>query len=194
VTAIARGQQRRAAPNGIWGMVLFLAVEVALFGTMIGSYYYLDFESHRWPQAGVKPESIPLPTLATVWLLLTLIPIGVGARQARLGERRWAVRLIILGFLAQAGYLAFQIILYIDDFHRFRPQGSAYGSIYYTLLSTHHAHVAFGLLLDLVIAWKLASKGLTNYWLIAVRGLALYWYVVGALGVVVLLVLLTPSL
>lgn len=194
MSAITRAQERRTAPNGIWGMVLFLCAEVALFGTMIGSYFYLDFESHRWPQAGIKPESIPLPAIATLWLLVTLIPIGIGARRARIGQRAWAVRLIVLGFLLQAGYLAFQVLLYIDDFHRFRPQSSAYASIYYTLLTTHHAHVAFGLLLDLVIAWKLATKGLTDYWLIAVRGLALYWYVVGGIGVFVLLTLLAPSL
>ena len=194
MSALASAQPRRSAPNGIWGMVLFLCAEVALFGTMIGSYYYLDFESRHWPQAGIKPESIPDPTLATLWLLVTLIPIGLGARRARLGQRVWAVRLLLLGFLLQAGYLAFQIILYIGDLDRFRPQSSAYASIYYTLLTTHHAHVALGLALDLVVAWKLATKGLTDYWLIAVRGLALYWYVVGAVGVFVLLVLLTPSL
>lgn len=194
MSAITKAQGRRAAPNGIWGMALFLCAEVALFGTMIGSYYYLDFESHHWPQAGIKPESIPLPAIATLWLLVTVIPIGIGARRARLGQRVLAVWLIILGLAAQAGYLAFQIILYIDDFHRFRPQSSGYGSIYYTLLTTHHAHVAFGLLLDLVIAWKLATQGLTDYWLIAVRGLAMYWYVVGGIAVFVTLTLLTPSL
>ncbi len=194
MSALARAEQRRSAPNGIWGMALFLCAEVALFGTLIGAYYYLNFNSHHWPQAGIKPESIPLPAIATGWLLLTLIPIGVAARRARIGERWWAVRLIALALALQAVYLAFQIVLYVDDFHHFRPQGSAYGSIYYTLLTAHHAHVAFGLALDLVIAWKLATRGLTNYWLIAVRGLALYWYVVGGLAVAVLLTQLTPSL
>lgn len=186
--------ERRAAPNGIWGMVLFLCAEVALFGTMIGSYFYLDFESHHWPQVPIKPEPVTLPAIATVWLLLTLIPIAFGSRRAQVGERVQAAWLIVLGFALQAGYLAFQIILYIDDFHRFRPQANAYGSIYYTLLTTHHAHVAFGLLLDLVIAWKIATKGLSDYWLIAVRGLALYWYVVGGIAVFVTLTLLSPSL
>ena len=194
MSAIPAARARRAAPNGIWGMALFLCAEVALFGTMVGSYFYLDFGAHQWPQAHIRPESIPLPAIATVWLLLTLIPIGIGSRRARTGERLEAVWLIVLGFVLQAGYLAFQILLYIDDFNRFRPQSSAYASIYYTLLTTHHAHVAFGLVLDLVIAWKLARKGLTDYWLIAVRGLALYWYVVGAVGIFVTLTLLVPSL
>lgn len=175
-------------------MLLFLCAEIALFGTLIGAYFYLDFNSHHWPQAGIKPESIPLPAIATAWLVLTLIPIGVAARLAKIGERWWAMWLIVLGLILQGGYLAFQIVLYVDDFDRFRPHSSAYASIYYTLLTAHHAHVAFGLALDLVIAWKLVTRGLTNYWLIAVRGLALYWYVVGGLAVVVLLTQLSPSL
>lgn len=195
MSAVAQhARHRRAAPNGMWGMALFLCAEIALFGTLIGAYFYLNFNSHHWPQAGIKPESIPLPAIATGWLLLTLIPIWFASRGVRLGQRARTVLMIGLALALQAGYLAFQIILYIDDFHRFRPQSSAYGSIYYTLLTAHHAHVAFGLVLDLVIAWKLISRGLTDYWLIAVRGLALYWYVVGGLAVAVLLTQLTPSL
>lgn len=194
MSAVARTHQRRSAPNGVWGMVLFLCAELTLFGCLIGTYYYLNFNSHRWPPVGIKPEPIVAPSLATAWLVLTLIPMWIAARQVRLGERLQAFAWIVLGLALQSGYLAFQITLYITDFHHFRPQGTAYGSIYYTLITAHHAHVAFGLLLDLVIAWKLISQGLTDYWLIAVRGLAIYWYVVGGLAVLVLLTQLTPSL
>lgn len=192
--AVGRARQRTAQPNGIWGMVLFLCAEIALFGTIFGAYYYLDFNAHRWPPAGIKPESIPAPSIATAWLVLTVVPIWLAARLVRRGARGAAIWSILLGLVVQAGYLAFQIVLYIHDFHHFRPQDTAYGSIYYTMLTLHHAHVGFGLLLDLVLIWKLTTRGLTNYWLIAVRGLALYWYVVAGLAVFVLLVQLTPSL
>ena len=39
--AVDRG--RKAQPSGWWGMVLFLCSEVTLFGTLIGSYFYLNF-------------------------------------------------------------------------------------------------------------------------------------------------------
>ena len=51
---------RSAQPNGWWGMALFLCAEVALFGTLLGSYFYLNFGSHQWPPAGIKPPSVAL--------------------------------------------------------------------------------------------------------------------------------------
>jgi cytochrome c oxidase subunit 3 len=192
--ALARARERRAEPNGIWGMALFLCAEIALFGTMFGAYYYLDFTAHRWPPPWIKPESIPAPAIATGWLALTLIPIWFASRSARAGLRRPAIAATLLALTVQSGYLVFQIFLYVHDFHHFKPQGSAYGSMYYTLLTLDHAHVAFGLLLDLVLIARLSRRGLTNYWLIGMRGLALYWYVVVAITVLVLLVQLTPSL
>lgn len=187
-------QRRRAAPNGVWGWALFLCAEVALFGTLLGAYFYLDFNSHRWPPGSIKAPEVVLPLVATVWLLATLIPVRLAVRRARTGRRASVVGLIAFATVAQAAYLALQILLFIHDFRDFRPQASAYGSIYYTLLATHHAHVAFGLALDLLIGIRVATTGLTDYWRIAVRGLALYWYVVGALGVVVVLTQLSPSL
>lgn len=192
--SIHRAKQRQAAPNGIWGMALFLCAEITLFGTIIGSYYYLDFNSHHWPQAGIAPEPIAQPSLATAWLVVTLAPIWWANRQAHRGRRQSAIEWIMFALAIQAGYLAFQITLYINDFHHFQPQHSAYGSIYYTLMTLDHAHVAFGLLLDIVLIVKLATRGLSNYWLIGVRGLAIYWYVVVAITVIVLFVQLTPSL
>src|SRR5204863_42752 len=54
-------QRRRALPNGWWGMAVFLATEAALFGSMIGSYFYLRFTSPQWPQGGIEAPSVALP-------------------------------------------------------------------------------------------------------------------------------------
>ncbi len=75
-----------------------------------------------------------------------------------------------------------------------QPQATAYGSIYFTILAVHHAHVLLGLVLDVGILWQVATRGLTSYWLVGVRGLALYWYVVAGLAVLVVFTQLTPAL
>jgi heme/copper-type cytochrome/quinol oxidase subunit 3 len=175
-------------------MALFLCAEVALFGTLIGAYFYLDFNSHAWPPNGVKPPEVVLPLLATAGLLATLAPIRLMSRAALSGRRPAALRWLALALVLQGCYLGVQILLFRHDFRQFSPQRSAYGSIYFTLLGAHHAHVLLGIALDLAILWKLLSKGLTRYWLIGVRGLALYWYVVGGLAVAVVLTQLAPSL
>ena len=191
--AVRLAQRRQALPNGVWGMALFLCSEVTIFGTMIGSYFYLEFGVHHWPPLGIAPEKVADPSIATGVLVLTSIPMWFAARAARAGARRTVLSAVALALVVQAAYLGVQVALMIHDLHNFSPKGTAYGSIYYTLLGTHHAHVLLGCLLDLAVLWFVWRKGLTNYWLTATRNLALYWYVINTLAVFVLLTQLSPS-
>lgn len=190
--AVDRG--REAQPSGWWGMVLFLCSEATLFGTLIGSYFYLNFGAHRWPPPPITAPEVPGPAVATAVLVGTVPLMVLAAAAARRGRRWSAVRWIALAFVIQAAYLAAQVLLIRHDLRDFTPQGSAYASIYFTLLFAHHAHVLLGLLLNGAVLYKVARHGLSNYWLIGVRGLALYWYVVAGLAVVVLFTVLSPSL
>jgi heme/copper-type cytochrome/quinol oxidase subunit 3 len=187
-------RERAAQPNGWWGMALFLCAEVTLFGTLMGSYFYLDFEAHRWPPAGIQAPSVALPLIATAALITTSVPMWLAVRSARVGKRGTVLWLIAAAAVVQTAYLALQILLFRHDLNHFTPQGSAYGSIYFTLLAAHHAHVLFGILLDLTVMAFVSVRGLTNYWLIGVRAIALYWYVVNAIAVLVVLTQLSPSL
>jgi heme/copper-type cytochrome/quinol oxidase subunit 3 len=185
---------RRAAPNGIWGMALFLCAEITLFGTLLATYFYLDFQAHRWPPAGIKPPATLYPSLATAWLVLGVVPLWFASRAARTGNKPLTLWSIALGLAMQAGYLAVQVLLFRHDLLQFSPRTTAYGSIYFTMLAAHHAHVVLGLALDLALIGFIAARGLTNYYRIGVRALALYWYVVAILAIPVLLTQLTPSL
>jgi heme/copper-type cytochrome/quinol oxidase subunit 3 len=187
-------RERVAQPSGWWGMALFLCSEATLFGTLIATYFYLDFGSRSWPPPGVKPPSVALPLIATGVLVATIPAVWLAQRAARAGRRWNAVWLIVLAMVVQTCYLAAQILLFRHDLRQFTPAQSAYGSIYFTLLGAHHAHVLLGILLDLGVAAFVTVRGLTNYWVIAVRALALYWYVVAGLAVLVVFTQLSPSL
>jgi len=193
-TAAGVARQRLAQPNGWWGMVLFLCAEATLFGTLIGTYFYLDFGAHRWPPAGIKAPSVVLPAVITAVLLTSSVPMLLAVRASRAGARRPTAWLIVLALVIQTAFLAVQIYLFRHDFVRFSPQVTAYGSIYFTLLAAHDAHVLFGLLLNLWVLWHVGARKLNNYWLIGVRSLALYWHVVNVLAVIVVLTQLSPSL
>lgn len=187
-------RQRQAWPNGLWGMVLFLCSEITIFGTLISTYFYLDFQAHRWPPAGIEPPKLAGPLAATGWLVLTTVPMWLAYRSARSGSRKRTTWMIALAFVMQCCYVAAQVIMFQSDLDKFSPKDTAYGSIYFTLLGVHHAHVLLGLVLDVGILWKVVSTGLTNYWLVGVRNLAVYWYVVNFLAILVVLTQLTPSL
>ena len=183
----------RALPNGIWGMVLLIATEATLFGTLLATYYYLRFQTTDWPPGSIEPPSVVLPLAVTGALVLTTIPMflaAAGARAGRVGLTRW---MLVLAILVQAGYLAVQIILFKEDLGKFSPRDSAYGSIYFLLLGADHAHVLIGILLNCaLVGWPL--RGLTHYRAVGVRAVALYWYFVNVVTVLVVLTQLSPSL
>jgi heme/copper-type cytochrome/quinol oxidase subunit 3 len=183
----------RALPNGLWGAALFVATETALFGCLIASYFSLRLQVVDWPPAGIAPPSVGLPLALTGALVATSVPMLLAARAARAGRVRAAWLAIAAATAVQCGYLAWQIVLFADDLHKFSPKDDAYGSIYFTLLGTHHAHVLAGIMIN---AWLLArlAFGLTHYRLIAVRIAALYWSFVSVAAVAVVLTQVSPSL
>jgi heme/copper-type cytochrome/quinol oxidase subunit 3 len=135
---------------------------------------------------------VALPLALTAVLVATTVPVGLAALAASRGRRGVAWLLFALALPIQAGYLAWQIVLYMDDLDKFSPDGSAYGSIYFTLLGAHHAHVAFGLLLNVWVLVRLAT-GLTNYRVVTVQAVALYWVFVNLLAVVVVATQVSPA-
>lgn len=193
--AVALMSRRRVAqPNGWWGMALFVASEATLFGTLLATYFYLDFNSSRWPQAGIKAPSVVLPLIAAAVLISTTVPMFLAARAARAGYAGPTARLVGAALLVQCIYLAGQILLFRHDLNDFHPDQSAYASIYFTMLAAHHAHVLLGIFLNGWLAFRVGIGGLTSYRLTAVRCVALYWYVVNGLAVLVVLTQLSPSL
>ena len=178
---------RRSLPTGLWGTLLFIATEATLFGTLIATYFYLRFQNPAWPPQGTPKPEVALPLALTGALVLSAVPMFIAVRSPH------KVLWILLAFLIQAGYLATQIVLFSDDLHKFSPRDSVYGSIYFTLLGAHHAHVLIGLLLDLWVIARLLG-GVTEYRLLTVRVVAFYWYFVAAIGVAVTLTQVSPSL
>jgi len=133
-------------------MAIFVATEATLFGTMIGTYFYLRFRTVHWPPAGVPEPKVVVPLVLTGVLVSTSVLMQLafaGARRARLGLVRVS---LLAALIVQSGYLAMQLHLYLDDLHSFSPNASAYASIYFTMVGAHHFHVLIGILLN---AWLL---------------------------------------
>ena len=186
-------RQRRTQPNGWWAMALLIATEATLFGSLIASYFYLRFQAPAWPPPGVPSPSVALPLVLTGILVATAVPMYAAARAAGAANVRAAWWLVALATAVQAAYLGLQLHLFLSDLNDFSPSANAYGSIYFTLVGVHHAHVALGLALDAWILWKL-GRGLTNYRLVGLRVIAFYWYFVALVGIAVVLTQLYPSL
>ena len=185
--------QRRAQPNGWWGVLLLIGTEAALFGALIASYFYLRFNAKAWPPPGVAAPEVLKPSLMTAVLVATSIPIVIASRGAAAGALGRARAGLGIALIVQCAYLVVQIDDFSSELAKHDARGSAYSSIYYTLLGAHHFHVLIGVLLSAGILFKLRN-GLTNYRTIGVRSIALYWLFTNAVAVAVLLTQLYPAL
>jgi heme/copper-type cytochrome/quinol oxidase subunit 3 len=193
VDAARLDRGRIARPNGWWGIAVFVATEATLFGTMVGTYFYLRLKTAQWPPAGVPDPTVLVPLLLTAALVATSFPVQLAysaARRNRVGVARLA---LLVALAVQAGYLGIQLHLFSSDLDKFSPNQSAYASIYFTLIGAHHVHVLLGILLE---AWLLVRlvTGLTNYRLVALQATTFYWHFVNVLAVVVVLTQVSPSL
>ena len=193
-SAAAAVQRRRLAfPNAWWGVALLIATEAALLLCMIATYFYLQSKSRQWPPPGIEDPKVALPLLLTAGLVATSIPMALAYRSAavgRLGAARWW---LVAALAMQSAYLGIQISEFIADIDKVHATSTSYGSVYLTMLGSHHAHVAIGILLSLGILARLVS-GLTNYRLTGLRSIALYWHFVNATAVLVVLTQISPSL
>jgi len=179
---------RRGRPVAWWGTLMLIASESTLFGCLIGTYFYLRFESPTWPPVGIPAPSLLTPIVLALVLAASAIPLRLATRAAHSARVAGAWLLVVVALLVQAGYLAYAIHDFRDHLHAFTPQTNAYGSIYYVLLGADHAHVAVGLLLSAWLLLKL-SRGLTTYRLNALDAIAFYWY-----AVIVLTLVLTATI
>jgi heme/copper-type cytochrome/quinol oxidase subunit 3 len=186
------GSGRRSISNGVWGMGIFIASEATLFGTLIATYFYLQARAGVWPPKGIEAPAAVLPLVLTGVLLATTLPMVAAAVAATRGRRGIAWALIAASTVVQAGYLAWQVVLYLSDLDKFSPSGTAYGSIYFTLLGADHVHVFVGILFNVWVLSRLVT-GLTNYRRVTVRAVALYWVFVNLLTVLVTLTQVSPS-
>ena len=184
---------RIARPNGWWGIAVFVATEATLFGTIFGTYFFLRFQTPRWPPAGVPDPKVLLPLVLTAVLVSTSLPVQLAYSAARRNRVAVARSALLVALLVQGGYLGVQLHLFMSDLDKFSPDQSAYASIYFTLLGGHHLHVLVGILLEAWLLLRLVT-GLTNYRLVALQATAFYWHFVNVLAVAVVLTQVSPSL
>jgi len=100
---------RRGPPSALLGMAILIASEATLFAALIGTYFYLRFETAVWPPRGVPEPDALVPAILVAVLALTSIPVHLAWRSVRAG-RVGPARMLLLGALVvQVGYFAWAL-------------------------------------------------------------------------------------
>lgn len=158
-----------------WGFVGMITIESTVFGSLIASYFYLRAGASVWPPSGTEAPELLLPTVNTVILLLSSVAMHRADKAITRGDQRtrsWLLVSLTFG-------LAFLVLKYIE--YRDVPSPwdeSAYGSMVWTIIGFHTAHVC-ALLLKTAIIAALAGRGYFNdRRRVGITANGLYWHFV----------------
>ncbi len=168
-----------------WGMLALIATEATLFVLLICSYFYLRWQSPRWP-----PEGIPLPEFtyiipATVLLLGSSLPVAWGEWGIR-HDRQGALRIgFLVAWLMACAFMALE--LWEWTHLSFGPQRNAYGSLFFTITGFHLAHLSVALCLSAYVQVRAWLGHFDARHTLAVENVSLYWHFVDAVWVAVFL-------
>lgn len=157
-----------------WGVVMLLVVLLAFFASIMFSWFFLQFGAEAWPPEGVESPDLLLPTIATVALLVSTLPLLW--LQIQLRRERPPRFNLALGSSAALGvvYLAVQAVHFtgLD----FSATGHAYGSTFYLITIFHAVLVFAGLYVGAIVQARAWQGHFTPTRHVAIDGLAAYWY------------------
>ena len=142
-----------------WGVIGLSITEGVLFLNLLFTYYYLWSISAVWPPGDVQPPALGSVSIRTVALLASSFTIWLAERAMNHGSRRrvWTWTLVTIGL---ATYF---MLGHVREFARlpreFLWSDHAYGSLYYTILNFHGAHVVVGILIWVFVLTRLGRGG-----------------------------------
>ena len=134
--------------NAKFGIWLFLASEVMLFGSLISSYILLRTGAASWP-SGSSILNVSLATINTMVLItssITVVFAWASLKENKLNKFRLYMFLTILSgviFLAVKGFE-----YSVKFHHHLFPSSSSFLGIYFTLTGIHGLHLIGGVLLN----------------------------------------------
>jgi heme/copper-type cytochrome/quinol oxidase subunit 3 len=158
-----------------WGMLGMITVEGTVFALVIATYFYLRSHAQTWPMTSLPPDLL-WGTLAAAVMLLSLVPNELAKKAAQRydlhGSRLWTGVLILFGL----ALLAIRVMEFAAL--NVRWDSNAYGSVVWTLLGFHTAHLATDWVDSVVLEVLLITGPMQSKRFVDVSENSVYWYFV----------------
>jgi cytochrome c oxidase subunit III len=166
--------------NGKFGIWLFLASEVMLFGALFSTLILLRTGASKWPH-GWEVLNIPLATLNTLVLITSSVTMVLAWAELKLNNLAKARKFLGITALLACAFLVVKGFEYGSKFqHNHYPSTDSFYAIYFTMTGLHGLHVIGGivvigyLLLTSNRWWQKEPVRFTN----RVECTGLYWHFV----------------
>jgi heme/copper-type cytochrome/quinol oxidase subunit 3 len=159
-----------------WGVVLLLAIEGTALALLFVSDLYLRQTIGVWPPLGTPDPRLGAATANVAVLVGSLAPMGWVHRRALARDRRAIGAGLAVCIVLGLASLALRAV-------EFRALGArwdshAYGSIAWTILGMHTAHVVASVLENALLALVMLRGPLQDKHFVDTTVNAIYWYFV----------------
>lgn len=160
----------------IFGFWIYLMTDCILFATLFAGYAVLRDSVAGGPST-VDIFELPYVLAETMLLLFSSITYGYAMLAMNRNEPAHVIRWLGLTFLLGLGFLGMEV----NEFHHLIQQGhgpdrSAFLTAFFTLVGTHGAHVATGLIWMAVLMAQVRSKGIVSSTSTRLSCLSLFWH------------------
>ena len=164
--------------NGKFGIWLFLASEVMLFGALFSTYILLRTGAAEWPHGEL---SVVLGAINTIILISSSVTMVMAWASLKLND--WAKhRLYLIATFVLAGiFLVNKYFEYSEHLHAGEtPAHSTFLAIYFTMTGLHGLHILGGMVVMAYFVgpgakmWKTSPQQFTN----RIEATGLYWHFV----------------
>jgi cytochrome c oxidase subunit 3 len=158
-----------------WGNMLMIFIEGSAFAILAASYFYIRRNFDAWPPPRTLLPDLGVSSINLLLLAISAAPFWYAARLAHLYEKPrfvgwWLAVGVVFGVAA--------IVLRGFEFHALhtRYDSNAYGSITWTILGVHLAHLLAGTIETLLIALVMFVGPVERKHYTDATVMAVYWY------------------
>ncbi|MGN8644713.1 cytochrome aa3 quinol oxidase subunit III [Gracilibacillus sp. HCP3S3_G5_1] len=168
--------QSQQTQMNILGFWVFLGAEIVLFSTLFASYFILEHNTAGGP-TGQDIFVLQDVLIETFILLTSSFTSGLAIYSMRNNDKKGLLIWMIVTLLLGAGFLAMEINEFIHYIHEGATlQTSGFTAALFTLLGTHGAHVAFGIIWISLLLVQLVRRGITVKTSSKLFIASLYWH------------------
>lgn len=185
-------RQRSAVSFGMW---IFLATEIVLFGGLFVAYAVYRF---RWPEgfaAAAQHTDVVFGTVNTLILLTSSATMMVAVETARLGLKRIATGCLVatalfgIAFMVLKGFeyradLAENLVPGRPGFPVSRAGGEIFFALYWIMTGLHAIHLSLGVAIVLATAALVATERIAAGREGTLHAVGLYWHLIDIIWIV----------
>ena len=160
----------------LFGFWTYLMTDCILFATLFATYAVLHTNLNGGP-SGKELFDLPFALGETMILLVSSFTSGLAVMAVHKLQKFATLAWLSVTFLLGCAFLAMELY----EFNHLVQEGnswqrSAFLSSYFTLVGTHGAHIASGLLWIIVMLFQIGIRGINSANLRRVACLGLFWH------------------